>query len=260
MKATRTETVDRIKVLVHEDRASMGAAAAEDCAARIRKAVEERGECRMIFAAAPSQNELLASLSSMRNLPWDRVVAFHMDEYFGLSPEAPQRFFNFLDAAIFSRVPLRECHGLCRSGLPLPDECARYAGLLSRAPIDIVCLGIGENGHIAFNDPPADFADPFLVKEVNLDKTCRLQQVHDGAFPDLGSVPTKAVTLTVPALLRAAAMFCVVPGIRKAGAVKSMLAGRIDPACPASAMRGHPDCALYLDADSAAEWLAGRSA
>ena len=127
---------------------------------------------------------------------------------------------------------------------------------MNRAPIDIVCLGIGENGHIAFNDPPvADFEDPLLIKEVEIDHACRVQQVHDGAFPSLESVPARAITLTVPALTRGKSLFCVVPGPRKASALKTMLTGPVDESSPASVLRKHPDCTLYLDAESASMWL-----
>ena len=252
----RTERVDRLKVEVHPNRAAMGAAAASACRRRILEAVARRNACRMIFAAAPSQNELLAELRAAGDIPWERVEAFHMDEYRGLSQEAPQRFSRFLREALFDHVPLKASNFLDVAGLPIGEEMQRYAFLLSGSPIDIVCLGVGENGHIAFNDPPvADFDDPLPIKEVELDKACRLQQVHDGAFPSLESVPARAITLTVPALTRGESLFCVVPGPRKALAVKTMLTGPVGEACPASVLRTHPDCTLYLDAESASMWL-----
>ncbi len=248
--------VDLLKVEVHPNRAAAGAAAASACRRRILDAVAGGKVCRMIFAAAPSQNELLAELRAAEGIPWESVEAFHMDEYRGLPREAPQRFSHFLRQALFDHVPLRATHLLDLGGLPIEDEMRRYAALMRVAPIDIVCLGIGENGHIAFNDPPvADFDDPLLLKEVELDGACRIQQVHDGAFPSLESVPARAVTLTVPALIGGKSLFCVVPGPRKAPAVKAALTGPIDESCPASVLRRHPDCTLYLDLESASVWL-----
>jgi glucosamine-6-phosphate deaminase len=198
---------------------------------------------------------MLATLRAAADIPWERTVAFHMDEYQGLAREAPQRFANFLRAALFDHVPLQAMHLLDGGGLPVADEMKRYTALLDAAPIDLVCLGVGENGHLAFNDPPVDFNDPLPVKEVELDETCRQQQVNDGAFACLEAVPRRAITLTVPALMRADSLFCVVPGIRKAAAVKAMLTGPVDASCPAGVLRRHPDCTLYLDADSASLWL-----
>lgn len=250
------ERVGLLKVEVHPTRKAMGAAAASACRRRILETVARRNRCRMIFAAAPSQTELLAELRAAGDIPWGMVEAFHMDEYQGLQPEAPQRFARFLRDALFDDVPLKSTNLLDVGGLPIEDEMRRYASLISVAPIDIVCLGVGENGHIAFNDPPvADFNDPRLIKEVELDEACRLQQVHDGAFPDVEAVPTRAITLTVPALMRGESLFCVVPGPRKAPAVKTTLTGPIAPSCPASVLRRHPDCTLYLDAESASLWL-----
>jgi glucosamine-6-phosphate deaminase len=247
--------VDCLKVEVHESRAAMGAAAASACRQRILEVLADQTLCRIIFAAAPSQSEMLAALRVAEGIPWPSVEAFHMDEYLGPAHDAPQRFANFLRAALFDHVPLRAAHLLDRGGLPLADEMKRYTALLSAAPIDIVCLGVGENGHIAFNDPAvADFADPVMIKEVELDETCRRQQVHDGAFARLEAVPTRAITLTVPALMQAWSLFCVVPGARKAAAVKAMLTGPIALACPASILRRHADCTLYLDAESASLW------
>jgi len=215
----------------------------------------DRDLCRMIFAAAPSQSEMLAALRVAEGIRWPGIEAFHMDEYRGLANDAPQRFANFLRAALFDRVPLRAAHLLDAEGLPVADEMKRYTALLNAAPIDVVCLGVGENGHIAFNDPAvADFADPVMIKEVELDEKCRWQQVHDGAFARLEAVPVRAITLTVPALMQARSMFCVVPGARKAAAVKVMLTGPIEVSCPASILRRHPDCTLYLDAESASLW------
>ena len=209
----------------------------------------------MIFAAAPSQSEMLAALVREPGIDWPRVAAFHMDEYLGLPPEAPQRFGNWLRASLFDRVPLGEVH-LIETGDEPRRRAAAYAALLAEAPIDAVCLGIGVNGHIAFNDPPvADLDDPLDVKVVELDAVCRQQQVDDGAFASSTRCRPTALTLTVPRLLRADRLFCVVPGPAKREAVRRTLHDPIGTACPATALRLHPACTLYLDADSSRRCL-----
>ena len=219
----------------------------DEAAAAIRGVLAQKEERNMIFAAAPSQNEMLAALAAQPGIEWNRVNAFHMDEYIGLAPDAPQGFANFLRAAIFTKVPFRSVNcldGTAASRDPAA-ECARYSQLLRRFPVDITCMGIGENGHIAFNDPPvADFDDPALVKPVALDEICRNQQVHDGCFATLDDVPTHALTLTVPALMHAAQVFCVAPAATKARAVRDTLLGDIRTACPASILRRHPAATL----------------
>ena len=207
----------------------------------------------MIFAAAPSQNEVLASLACDKEIPWERVHAFHMDEYIGLSADAPQGFGNFLRAHIFGIAPFASVSYIDIAAKDAEAECARYASLLSQAPIDIVVMGIGENGHIAFNDPPvADFEDEKLVKPVALDEVCRQQQVNDGCFASIDDVPKTAITLTVPALFAGDTLFCIVPAKTKACAVKNTLSGEIGEWCPATVLRRHENAMLYLDADSSA--------
>ncbi len=246
----RRRRIEHLDVRSFSTRAAMGSAAALDIAAAMRDRIALSGAVRMVFAAAPSQAEMLEALVAMPDLPWDRVTAFHMDEYVGLAPGAPQRFASWLGTHLFDRVTCGAVHRI----EPDPDpaiEARRYAALLAAAPIDIVCLGIGVNGHIAFNDPPvADFDDPEDVKIVELDAICRQQQVDDGCFPSLAAVPRSAITLTVPRLLRAERLFCVVPGPMKRAAVAMTLSGPITTDCPASILRRHPDCILYLDRDS----------
>jgi glucosamine-6-phosphate deaminase len=223
-----------------------------------------------MFAAAPSQAELLAGLRAAADIDWPRAEAFHMDEYVGLPADAPQRFGSFLRQHLFGRVPLGSAHymlsgrsaaagdGPSCDDAELKPDMARYGALLARAPMDIICLGIGENGHLAFNDPPvARFDDPVAVKVVELDPVCRQQQVNDGCFPSFEAVPRRAVTVTIPALMAGRRLICVVPGRRKAAAVRAMLAGPIATSCPASILRRHPACTLYLDEEAAADWLAG---
>ncbi len=206
----------------------------------------------MVFAAAPSQAEMLEALVVERDIDWPRVTAFHMDEYIGLPPGAPERFASWLKLHLFDKLPFAEIHLIDPEAFPDPEACARdYAARLAAAPIDVVCLGIGVNGHIAFNDPPvADFNDPAAVKIVELDAICRQQQVDDQCFPTLANVPTHALTLTVPRLLDCDRMFCVVPGPAKREAVHRTMADPIGEACPSTALRRHPRCTLYLDADS----------
>jgi glucosamine-6-phosphate deaminase len=238
-------------VRVFADRGELGRAAAADIAAAMRARLAESPALRMIFAAAPSQRETLAALAAQPDIDWSRVTAFHMDEYIGLPPDAPQRFGRWLMTVLFDRVRPGRVH-LIDDVAAAGDDGAAYAALLDRAPIDVVCLGIGVNGHIAFNDPGvADLNDPHDVKRVALDDVCRRQQVDDGCFARLPDVPSHAITLTIPRLLRATRLFCIVPGPAKRAAVTRALAGPIDAACPASALRRHPRCTLYLDRDSA---------
>ena len=244
---------DRLAVQVFATREEMGLAAGLDAIEQIA-ALSRRAEfVRMIFAAAPSQNEFLATLAASREADWGRVHAFHMDEYVGLAPGAPQRFGTFLRDRLFGKVALANVEYLDGSASDALAECERYAELLSRAPIDIVCAGVGENGHMAFNDPHvADFGDAAAVKPVTLDQTCRLQQVHDGAFPDLDAVPKQALTLTMPTLMSAQWLYCMVPGKTKAEAVRRTILGSISTECPATIMKRHAHATLYLDRESAA--------
>lgn len=227
----------------------MGQAAAEDVAEAIKQVLQRKDTVRMIFASAPSQLQMLTCLSTF-DIPWSRVVAFHMDEYIGLPVDAPQGFGNWIQDHFFNVVGVGETHLLDMTGSAAQMQA--YAEELDSAPIDIVCLGIGVNGHIAFNDPPvADFNDPLDIKQVELDLACRQQQVDEDCFATLADVPTHAVTLTIPRLLRAEHLFCVVPGAHKRAAVEATLHGPISTDCPASILNTHESCTLYLDAESA---------
>lgn len=245
--------VDGIPVEVYESRDALGAAAAEAVAERLRGLLSRQGRVRMAFAAAPSQAELLAHLAAAPGINWSRVTAFQLDEYPGLPIGHPSSFRAWLDRHFFDKVrPGRVCYLSDMEGDPA-EQCRRYDELLAEWPLDIACIGIGENGHIAFNDPPAaDFEDPKAVKVVALDEACRMQQVHDGCFPAPADVPRQALTLTIPAILSVREIFCVVPGSRKAQAVRDALEGTVSSACPASALRRHGQTRMYLDPDSAA--------
>jgi glucosamine-6-phosphate deaminase len=246
--------VDALRVLVFEDRGAAGRAAAQAVAQAIAAHQAAARWANVVFAAAPSQDEFLATLIAQRDIDWSRVVAFHMDEYLGLGPDHPAAFRRYLYEHLFGLVGIRpEQLRLIPgedAGRPL-RTCLAYEDLLRAEPTDIVCAGIGENGHLAFNDPPvADFLDPVLVKVVRLDGPCRAQQLNDGCFERLEDVPTHAYTLTVPALLAAPIVSVVVPGPRKAEAVQATLRGPIRESCPASALRRHEGATLYMDREA----------
>jgi glucosamine-6-phosphate deaminase len=241
-----------LEVKIFHTKEEMGKEAAVNVSDTIRQLLKDKEEINMIFAAAPSQSDFLKELITDERIQWEKINAFHMDEYIGLEKEAPQGFGNFLRDRIFSRVPFKSVHYINgRAEDPLA-ESKRYAGLLTQYPVDIVCLGIGENGHIAFNDPPvADFNDPKQVKVVELDRTCRQQQVNENLFAEVNLVPTHAITVTIPALLKAKYMFCMVPARNKAEAVYRTLNDEISEKCPATILRIKEDAILYLDEESA---------
>ncbi|MDX9729900.1 MAG: glucosamine-6-phosphate deaminase [Bacteroidales bacterium] len=239
-----------LNVNVFSTRDDMGRAAGKDVEARVTGLLKIKDEVRMVFAAAPSQNEMLDYLAGSELIDWGRVTAFHMDEYIGLNGGAEQLFSKYLQRRLFDKVRMKQVH-LIGGNADTVAEAVRYAALISEAPLDIICLGIGENGHIAFNDPPvADFNDELIVKEVSLDRSCRMQQVNEGCFTALTEVPEKALTLTIPVIFNASHLFCVVPGSSKREAVFNTLNGPVTTACPASVLQRHPDCSFYFDRDS----------
>jgi glucosamine-6-phosphate deaminase len=242
-------TRDSLRVEVYEDRAAAGRAAAAIVGERIRRAVARKGEANVVFAAAPSQNDFIESLLEDEALPWDKINCFHLDEYHTLPVGAPQRFDLYLQEHLWGKVEARNVLLLSpRDGMTEEEIEERYAALLQEHPLDVACIGIGENGHIAFNDPPvADFDDKRIIKEVELDEICRNQQVHDGAFDTLEAVPKTAMTMTIPAVMKAASICAIVPTDRKAEAVANTVNGPIDEACPASILRRHEDAVLILD-------------
>lgn len=252
MSMLRTFTAGKLSVTVYDSEVSMGRAAAQAAAAEILRLQKEKDEINIIFAAAISQNEMLDALRTYDDIQWGKINAFHMDEYHGLPEGDPHRLSEFLQSHFLAGVPVKNRFFLNSSCVDTEEECRRYSGLLEKYPCDIVFLGIGDNGHLAFNDPHvADFHDSVSVKTVAIDKVSKLQQVHAGNFPNVESVPSIAFTVTIPALLRSRHMFCVVPTVDKAQAVHDALEGPVGERCPASILRYYENAALYLDKNSA---------
>jgi glucosamine-6-phosphate deaminase len=249
---SRNFRADKLNVYVYESRQSMGRAAASVIAAEIREAIQERGRAVVILASAPSQNEFLANLAEAPEIDWSRVTAFHLDEYLGMDEKAPQSFRRFLIDRLVNKVPLGQFNGLRGDAPDGEAETIRYGQLLKDNPPDFAVLGIGENGHLAFIDPPfCDFNDPKVVKVVQLDEICRNQQVNDGAFASLDQVPRDALSLTIPTLMARPKLFAIAPGPAKRQAIKNTVEGTISTHCPASILRTHSDAHLFIDKDSA---------
>lgn len=240
-----------LEIKVYDTRDEMGACAAGEAADYIRELMGKKDEVNIVFAAAPSQNDFLRHLST-EDIDWGRVNAYHMDEYIGLPTDAPQGFGNYLAEHIFNLVPLKSVNYIYDENKTPEQICADYEKLLSDNPPDIIFMGVGENGHIAFNDPHiAFFDDPLGVKIVDLDLKCRNQQVNDACFETIDDVPTHAITLTIPTLMKAARIFVIVPTALKADAIGKIYNGEITQACPASILRTHKAATLYTDAAGA---------
>ncbi len=241
----------KVDVRIYSGRQTLGKDAAGEVAQKINDLLAWQETVNIVFAAAPSQNEFLTALTESSNVNWAKVNAFHMDEYIGLNADASQLFAAFLKERLFSKLPFNSVNYINGNTTDIQEECRRYSALLESHVPDIVCMGIGENGHLAFNDPPvADFKDKHTVKEVSLDLACRQQQVNDGCFESLDQVPSHAITLTVPALMNAPFIYCIVPGITKARAVYNTLNSEITEKVPASVIRTHPAVILFLDKES----------
>ncbi len=244
---------EKLKVKIFNSREEMGADAAQLVTSKIKELLTEKEEVNIIFAAAASQNEFLAALIK-EEIEWDRVNAFHMDEYIGLPANAKQLFGTWLDERIFKKVPFKNVFYLNGQATDVEAECIRYEQLLHEHPVDITCLGIGENAHLAFNDPHvADFNDERSVKVVDLDEPCKAQQVREGCFDNNAEVPPIAFTLTIPALLKAPWMYCMVPGEAKAEAVYHTLHDEITEKYPSTILRGHEGTILFLEKESASK-------
>lgn len=242
---------DNLKIQVLNDRALLGSMAAEAVYKQILTLLAAEPSINMIFAAAPSQNEFLNTLLE-KDMDWSRINAFHMDEYIGLDKDAPQGFGNFLKSRLFSHVPFRSVNYINGNNSDVAAECLRYESLLNEFPPHIVCMGIGENTHLAFNDPHvADFNDKTKVKVVDLDRECRQQQVNDGCFSTIDKVPEYAITLTIPTLFSGKYLFCMVPGEKKAKAVHHTVTQEISEEYPSTILRRHPHARMFTDAQSA---------
>ena len=252
VERSRTWTVDGATVAVHPDVEAMARASADEARDVMRIAADARGVVHAMFATGNSQLDFVRALvEETDGVPWSDTVVFHMDEYVGVGPDHPAGFQRWIRERIVE--PARPKAAYYVEGLgDAQAECARYTDLLRGHPLDLCCLGIGENGHLAFNDPPvADFDDPLDVKVVELDAGCRRQQVNEGHFPDVDAVPTRAITVTIPALLRAGRVLAIVPEVRKAEPVRDALSGPVSTRCPASALRTITHATIHLDSGSA---------
>jgi glucosamine-6-phosphate deaminase len=248
-----TQLYGRARVQIHSSQDALGAAAALQAAGLIQDAITQSSRARVVVATGNSQLALIDALVRQHGVEWNKVDAFHMDEYVGISREHPASFRKWIRTRVEERVGPGSMEYLEGDAPNLEAEMARYVRLLSAGPIDLAFVGIGENGHIAFNDPAvADFEDPLMVKRVVLDQDCRRQQVGEGHFENLDAVPREALTLTCPALFRARSWICSVPEGRKAKAVRSALEGPISTVCPGSLVRTHPNATVYLDTESSA--------
>lgn len=243
---------DNLTIKIYSSREELGFAAALEAGIKIKELQHIQQFINIIFAAAPSQNEFLKNLINQEGIEWERINAFHMDEYIGLLPSNPQTFGNFLKDRIFDLKPFHSVNYLNGQYEPREAECTRYGQLLEANPVDIVFMGIGENGHIAFNDPHvADFNDKAQIKVVDLDARCRQQQVNEGCFTSIGQVPFQALTVTIPALIKARYIFCMVPGRNKAQAVANTIEQEITERYPSTILRNHRSAILFIDLESA---------
>lgn len=243
-----------MKIHVHCDRSALGAAAAAEAVAVLREALDRQASATLVVATGTSQLETLAGLVADPGLEWGRVRIFHLDEYVGIPADHPASFRRYLRERFVDRLPEppRAFHWIAGDGDEPEAECCRLGAAVPGEPFDLLLAGIGENGHLAFNDPPADFdaACPYLV--VPLDEACRRQQVGEGWFATLADVPRRAISMSIPRILRSRTIVCSVPDGRKAAAVHGAVEGPVSPAVPASILRTHPDCRLHLDRAAAA--------
>jgi glucosamine-6-phosphate deaminase len=249
---TTTLRFESLRVEIHDDLSTLAAAAGDAAADALNTAISERGEANLMLATGNSQLAFLGALVRIPAIAWDRVRAFHMDEYVGLRPSHTASFQRYMRDRVAALIPVKEFHYLHGDASDAQAEANRYEELLRAYPLDLCCCGIGENGHLAFNDPPvADFDDPRAVKIVALEEVSRRQQVGEGHFKAIADVPTHAITVTIPALLAAARVLAIVPEARKAQPVHDALYGPISTECPASVLRRQGQATLYLDRDSA---------
>jgi glucosamine-6-phosphate deaminase len=236
---------------IFDDKSSLGKAAAAQAADSVRKAIAQHGRARVIAASAASQFQFLNALTNTSGIDWSAVELFHLDEYIGLPMTHPASFCKFLHDHLINKTSIKNHHLLDGEANPA-DVIRDTSKAIAEAPIDVAFVGIGENGHLAFNDPPADFdtVEPYLV--VNLDEACRQQQVGEGWFKDLSAVPKQAISMSVRQVLKAKEIVAVVPDARKAKAIKACFDGPLSPMAPSSILRTHPNATIYLDRDSSA--------
>jgi glucosamine-6-phosphate deaminase len=236
-----------MKINIYSTPQEMGRAAADQAAKALRAALASHRAARLVLATGASQFELLENLVAADDLDWRQVTCFHLDEYIGLPADHPASFRKYLNERFVSRTPVLEFH-FVQGDAPDPRaECQRLQRLLHQAPVDLALVGIGENGHLAFNDPPADFEADEAYIVVDLDEACRRQQVSEGWFPSLDAVPRQAISMTIQQIMRSRQIICTVPDQRKAGAVQRSLEDPVTPDCPASVLQLHPDCTMFLD-------------
>jgi glucosamine-6-phosphate deaminase len=243
---------DGMNTIICDNKQALGHAAAEQGAQRIREAIDKSGAARITVATGASQFEMLAHLAGMNDIRWDKVTAFHLDEYIGLPITHGASFRKYLWERFASKLPLplQMFYYIDGEGNP-QNECRRIGEAISAGPIDVAFVGIGENGHLAFNDPPADFDTeaPYIV--VNLDDACRRQQLGEGWFPSFDAVPAQAISMSIRQIMKSRCIVASVPDQRKAGAVRASLQGPVTPNVPASILQSHPDCTIHLDPASA---------
>jgi glucosamine-6-phosphate deaminase len=240
-----------MKIAAHLDADVMAKVAAETAARVLREAVQRRGRAAFVAATGASQFNFLKHLVAAPDIAWERTAMFHLDEYIGMSADHPASFRRYLRERLTSRVPIGVVHFIAGDAPDLRAELDRLNRTIAATPIDAAFVGIGENGHLAFNDPPADFTTeiPYII--VRLDKACRRQQFGEGWFKTLDDVPREAISMTVRQIMKATHIICTVPEKRKAQAIKACLEGEIGPMFPASILRTHPSCHLFLDKESA---------
>jgi glucosamine-6-phosphate deaminase len=232
---------------IHDTGEQTGAAAAEKAGMLIQQAINQYGEAHIILATGASQFSMLSRLVTL-NIDWGKVTAFHLDEYIGIPVSHPASFRKYLQERFLDQISGLKAFHFVNGEHPHPqEECQRLGAILSGLRIDLACVGIGENGHLAFNDPPADFEteDAFLV--VTLDEGCRMQQLGEGWFPDLEAVPQHAISMSIRQIMKSEAVICTVPDARKAQAVQKTIEGPVTNLVPASILQQHPQCYLYLD-------------
>jgi glucosamine-6-phosphate deaminase len=249
----RSFHADLLNIYVYQSRKEMGAAAAAAAAFEISRLIEDHGRAIGIFAAGASENQFIENLVKMPGIEWTRVIGFHPAEYLGMDEDAPRSLRKYLIDRLVKKVPIAEFHGLRGEAANPQAVCENYAALLKSRPPDFAAIGIGENGQLALIDPPeCDFNDPAPVRVVELDESCRREQVSDGAFATVEEVPRRAISLTIPSIIRCPRLLIVVDGLRKQQAVRNTVEGEITTACPASILRKHPDAHLFLDVEAAA--------